>query len=391
MIKNLNVLTFSAYGEILQDRLPNRGFPQNAQWQEMRLTIHRDDEFSLRYESEDIFVDFEHGMAILGVTREGDRELSYFYLDKPVRLFAETGYVILPYNEEATIRFSRDLGSHVCRELILNNAHELRISSELEIDNVYTLFYQEKEKNFFFRGEQHSMFELTYVDKGALHSVVDGVDHLLEQGELMFYGPEQWHMQYADNERSASFITVTFDVDFKDTDLLLNRTFKLGSHTVNILKKLLAETESGCYLTDDMILCNLKEFIIHILRMAIGGQDGTRLETSLSETSSNAIIERALNYMAENVYEKLTVAMVAREVNVSTAYLSTLFKRCLKAPPSEYISKIKLEESKRLIREGKMNFTQISDKLQFGTIHHFSHKFKEKYGVTPTEYARAIR
>ena len=38
-----------------------------------------------------------------------------------------------------------------------------------------------------------------------------------------------------------------------------------------------------------------------------------------------------------------------------------------------------------------MNFTQIAAQLQYSTVHHFSRRFKEKFGLTPTEYARAIR
>ena len=34
MVENLNKLTFSGYGRVLRDSLPNRGFPSGAQWQE---------------------------------------------------------------------------------------------------------------------------------------------------------------------------------------------------------------------------------------------------------------------------------------------------------------------------------------------------------------------
>ena len=62
---------------------------------------------------------------------------------------------------------------------------------------IYTLFYREVESGFLFKGEQHSMFELTYVDRGALHCVVDGNGVELHQGQLMVFGPQQWHMQYS--------------------------------------------------------------------------------------------------------------------------------------------------------------------------------------------------
>ena len=36
----------------------------------------------------------------------------------------------------------------------------------MEIGSIRTLFYQEKEDGFFFKGEAHRQYELTYMDKG---------------------------------------------------------------------------------------------------------------------------------------------------------------------------------------------------------------------------------
>ncbi len=40
-----------------------------------------------------------------------------------------------------------------------------------------------------------------------------------------------------------------------------------------------------------------------------------------------------------------------------------------------------------MIRENNLNFTEIAAALQYSTVHHFSRQFKEKFGITPTEYA----
>ena len=61
------------------------------------------------------------------------------------------------------------------------------------------------------------------------------------------------------------------------------------------------------------------------------------------------------------------------------------------AAPGEYIRRIKLQESKQMIREGNMNFSEIANALQYSTIHHFSRQFKEKFGITPTEYAKSVK
>jgi AraC-like DNA-binding protein len=44
-----------------------------------------------------------------------------------------------------------------------------------------------------------------------------------------------------------------------------------------------------------------------------------------------------------------------------------------------------------MIRENSMTFTQIAEALQYSTVHHFSRQFKEKFGITPTEYAKSVR
>ena len=82
---------------------------------------------------------------------------------------------------------------------------------------------------------------------------------------------------------------------------------------------------------------------------------------------------------------------VAKNAKVSPSYLTALFQKHLQISPGEYIRRIKLQESKQMIREGSMNFTEISEALQYSTVHHFSRQFKEKFGITPTEYAKSVR
>ena len=73
------------------------------------------------------------------------------------------------------------------------------------------------------------------------------------------------------------------------------------------------------------------------------------------------------------------------------SYLTALFHKNLQISPGEYIRRIKLQESKQMIRENDLNFTEIAAQLHYSTVHHFSRQFKEKFGITPTEYAKSVR
>lgn len=74
--------------------------------------------------------------------------------------------------------------------------------------------------------------------------------------------------------------------------------------------------------------------------------------------------------------------LVARQVDVSPSYLTALFHKNLQIS-GEYIRRIKLQESKQMIRENNLNFTEIAAQLHYSTVHHFSRQFKEKFGITP--------
>ena len=144
----------------------------------------------------------------------------------------------------------------------------------------------------------------------------------------------------------------------------------------------------GLYATD-MLLSLLQVLLLTLLREADTPVDKPQLTHSVN--AENAIIRQAQQYITSHVREKLSVPVVAKNAQVSASYLTALFHKHLQISPGEYIRRIKLQESKQMIREGNMNFTEISEALQYSTVHHFSRQFKEKFGITPTEYAKSVR
>lgn len=392
MLRNLNKISFSKYGVVLADKMPNRGFPSDEEWVENWQTISGTEPIRMLRADSNVYLDFERGMTILQVAADNDEDsFEYFYLDKPVCINKGIDFAVEPCNDSSTIRMVIKKGAAIKSVASIDPSRRYMILPKLEIKNIYTLFYQEKEKGFFFKGEQHSAFELTYVDKGNMHSTVNGYDYLLEQGEMMLYGPGQWHMQYADQDCSTCFITVSFDMISAYVDALLNCKFRVDSFAADILGRLIHETEETDIFSEDMIISNLKQFLLIMLRHIYDGSDEKKLRTPVAISNENEIVEKALRYIQDNIYSKITVSLVAKHVNVSTTYLATLFKKCLATSPSKHISRIKLEESKVLIKKGDLNFTEISEKLHFATVHHFSRNFKMEFGIAPTEYARAMR
>ena len=271
-----------------------------------------------------------------------------------------------------------------------HSTENLRMERRLKVDGLYTFFYQEKEQGFLFSGESHPMPELTYVDQGSLHSVVDGKETLLKQGDLVIYAPNQWHMQYADIGVAPRFVTISFDLSGVDLTPLLNRQISVPQKALSLLKNMLREQENMDEYSNDIILTNLSQLLIFLLREVSNPREQKR-QTVNSAHNENEIIRQAQQYISAHIRDKLSVPLVARQVDVSPSYLTALFHKNLQISPGEYIRRIKLQESKQMIRENNLNFTEIAAALQYSTVHHFSRQFKEKFGITPTEYAKSVR
>ena len=324
------------------------------------------------------------GMCVLSVSRE-DGNYRDFYLDKPVALQDGVWFCLTVLQDTASVRCMGD--PEPVRITPAQNV--LFVPPRLRMDALCTFFYQEREQAFFYPGESHPMLELTYVDQGTLHSVADGKDILLEQGDLVLYGPEQWHMHYSDIGVAPRYVTISFMMSGEMPDVLYNRKFRVNSKMVGLLQKMLQERERTDPYREDAILSMLRLLLVELLRCA--GSVEENLPLSNSANNENEIIRKAQQFISNHVQEKLSVPMVAKGVDVSPSYLTALFHKHLQISPGEYIRRIKLQQSKQMIREGNLNFTEIAASLQYSTVHHFSRQFKEKFGLTPTEYARSVR
>ena len=325
-------------------------------------------------------------MCVLSVSKDGEN-YQHFYLDKTVRIRRDIFFSLSVYKEEASVILSAEVPPERVGSTAIRN---LRIDAQLRVAGIYTFFYQEKEQGFLFPGESHHMPELTYVDQGSLHSVADGQDWLLHQGEAMVYAPGQWHMQYADIGVAPRFVTVSFDLDGGNLSSLYNRKLSVPQEAVTLLQQMLRTQERRDPFVSDMIMAQLTMLLLVLLRETVS-PTGSKLQGTNTIHSENEIIRHAQQYISAHIREKLSVPMVANRVGVSPSYLTVLFHKNLQISPGEYIRRIKLQESKQMIRENNLNFTQIASILQYSTVHHFSRQFKDKFGITPTEYAKSVR
>jgi two-component system, response regulator YesN len=111
---------------------------------------------------------------------------------------------------------------------------------------------------------------------------------------------------------------------------------------------------------------------------------GTSEDEWLSQ--NNLIVQKAKEYVDAFYSNKgMTLNEVAQKCHVSPNYLSYLFKKYMRCNLWEYVVKLRMEESKRLIMTTGMRSYEVADRVGYESSEHFSKSFKRYFGVNPTE------
>lgn len=107
---------------------------------------------------------------------------------------------------------------------------------------------------------------------------------------------------------------------------------------------------------------------------------------SYQKNYKNHFIIEVKQYIDDHIYEKLSLQHVAQQFNISSNYLSQLFKQHLQIGFSEYVTHAKIECAKNMMRNDDMKIYEVAEKLGFENAFYFSKVFKKVNGISPKEY-----
>lgn len=112
--------------------------------------------------------------------------------------------------------------------------------------------------------------------------------------------------------------------------------------------------------------------------------------TSLEERVRNQAevkVRAAETYLREHFREPgLSLTEVCAELSVSVSYFSQRFKSITGKTFVEYLTEVRMEHAKELLRTASGRGYEIAPQVGFRDPHYFSSTFKKVCGMTPTQY-----
>ncbi len=110
---------------------------------------------------------------------------------------------------------------------------------------------------------------------------------------------------------------------------------------------------------------------------------------SRSKRVSSTHLSKAIRYLQVHYGEEIDLETLAKNVFVSSCYLSHLFRNEMGTTFSDYLTRIRLENAKRLLLDGE-SVEQVSERVGYNDSNYFIKIFKKYVGVTPAKYRRSI-
>ncbi|NDL68545.1 response regulator [Anaerotalea alkaliphila] len=109
---------------------------------------------------------------------------------------------------------------------------------------------------------------------------------------------------------------------------------------------------------------------------------------SLEKTQDrNRIVKSVKEYVDGHFGENISLQDLALQYDISFGHLSKSFKKVEGMTFTEYLTKIRMERAKVLLRDGSKTIYQVAYEVGFADPNYFSKSFKKYFGVNPKDYA----
>lgn len=99
--------------------------------------------------------------------------------------------------------------------------------------------------------------------------------------------------------------------------------------------------------------------------------------------------EMVANYIKEMRNQNINSSDICKKFSCSRSYMSTRFNERYNKTIPEYITELRMEDAKALLRTSSLNITEIAFRVGFSDANYFTNLFKKLHGISPSKYRKS--
>ena len=211
---------------------------------------------------------------------------------------------------------------------------------------------------------------VTEYPKDQENKLIEMITNIDEQGALQAFSKiynwvfENYSASY--KEGKCKLIELMLNIDRMVFNFTIKDENKSYLFNMNSIEEYLL-LESLCREKIRQIIVNISEF---------------------QKKKINRLIVNAKLFIDENFTDEITLEEVSKVVCVSPQYFSRLFKEETSQNFIEYLTKVRINRAKELMRSSSLSIKEICFKTGYADPNYFSHIFKKTEKLTPSEYIK---
>ncbi|MGT2926297.1 helix-turn-helix transcriptional regulator [Streptococcus cuniculipharyngis] len=335
-----------------------------------------------------VFLTAKSGITMLAVAQEPDGRFEKFMLHGSIKINPHVYFNIISVSDESQVIFKQSVASKISKHPLTASLEWQSIEQQVQIDEIFTLYYQVKKAPYHFPTESHNYCELTIVEQGSLETTVDGISYHLERNDAILYQRNQSHSQSVVVDKTTTYITILFNMTLLDTQFF-DRVFHLTQGQIAQLETFvrISEEENKPY-KNDLLLGHLKLFILSLIFESSSQTEQSSPISSMKEKYDQDIFQKLTAYIKEK--PDIRVADLSETFGISRSNIQTLFQRFMGMAPHTYIGQQRLKQAKILMRDSSYSLAEIAVLSGYSSLPAFSRAFKTTFGYSPSQYSKKL-
>ncbi len=276
-----------------------------------------------------------------------------------------------------------------------------KIQNVVDIKGLVALEYLDFEGKYRDYVESHDFWELCYVQKGEVNLVLDGKSIALRENSVFIIPPDRVHSYVSHRGNQSRVFVVCFE-SFSTALKTVGEMCVSADETVTDCIGKIIDEYKNTYRTDSdvlkvldfpnfggqqVIILQLEYLIICMLR-TLSATKNPEVVFIKKEDFYSELTDVIIGYFRENIRTKISLQDVCKKVNYSRSFLCKTFKMQTGESLFSYFNKLKIEEAKKMLDDGKMTVTAISRELGFSDVKYFGATFRKVEGISPTAYRK---
>jgi AraC family transcriptional regulator len=127
---------------------------------------------------------------------------------------------------------------------------------------------------------------------------------------------------------------------------------------------------------------------LHLLRVhsSLGRISAPRRRCGLSPRQ----VRRVAAYMTEHLDRNIGLNELAALTSLSRSHFCTAFRQATGRTPNEWLTSVRLERARQLLRNPATRITEIALAVGYQTASAFTAAFRRHIGATPSDYRRHL-